>query len=62
MSLGGIPRDDALAAEWFQKAAEQGDASGQKALGKLYEKGRGVVQDTDLANAWYRKANQQDEA
>lgn len=44
------------AAKWLQKAAEAGHPKSQYLLGTLYERGRGVKQDSDLAVAWYKKA------
>lgn len=41
--------NDALAARWLGRAADQGDAVAQNALGALYQNGRGV--STDLAKA-----------
>ena len=38
----GTVRDDAEAAEWYLKAAEQGYAIAQYNLGFMYEAGRGV--------------------
>ena len=48
--------DYAEAAEWFSKAAEQGNAKAQFELGVLYEKGQGVPQDCAKAAEWYGKA------
>ena len=39
---GGLPQDDGEAVKWIRKAAEQGNALGQNALGVMYQKGRGV--------------------
>ena len=50
---------DAQAAFWYRKAAEQGDADAQDALGDLYDKGQGVPQDYAQAALWYRKAAEQ---
>ena len=38
----GVPKDDAKAVEWYQKAAVQGNAAAQSKLGFMYEAGRGV--------------------
>ena len=48
----GVPQDDAQAATWFRKAAEQGDAGAQYNLGGLYFWGRGVPQDYAEAYFW----------
>lgn len=50
------------AAFWYLKAAEQGDADAQDALGDLYEKGQGVAQDYAQAVLWHRKAAEQGDA
>ena len=47
------------AAFWYRKAADQGDADAQDALGDLYDKGQGVPQDYAQAALWYRKAADQ---
>ena len=45
--------------KYDRKAAEQGDARGQSALGFMYENGHGVEQDYGTAVEWYRKAAEQ---
>lgn len=52
----GVNRDDRLAAEWFEKAANDGDPFAQVQMGYLYETGRGVPQDQARAISWYRRA------
>lgn len=47
------------AADWYQKAAEQGYVQAQYALGDTYEFGEGVEVNYLLAQAWYRKAADQ---
>ena len=32
----GVPLDDAMARQWFEKAAMQGDATAQDRLGSMY--------------------------
>ena len=49
----GVPRDYAQAALWYRKAAEQGNAGAQEALGDLYDTGRGVSRDYAEAYFWY---------
>ena len=39
----GVTKDDAVAAEWFDKAALHGSATGGSALGVMYLEGQGVV-------------------
>ena len=58
-SAQGVPQDDAQAAYWYRKAAEQGDAVAQNNLGGLYAHGQGVPQDYAQAAVWYRKAAEQ---
>jgi TPR repeat protein len=50
-----VKRDDAEAATWYRKAAEQGHAGAQCSLGYIYEKG-GLIAE---AATWYRKAAEQ---
>lgn len=54
--------DYAEAAKWFHKAAEQGDAEAQYALGVMYGNGNGVTQDSAEAVKWHRKAAEQGNA
>jgi TPR repeat protein len=58
----GVTKDEVQAATWYRKAAEQGDASGQNALGVYYFYGRGVAKDYKQAAFWYRKASDQGDA
>lgn len=46
----------AQAADWYRKAAEQGEAKAQYNLGMAYDTGKGVEQDYRQAGEWYRKA------
>lgn len=55
----GVSRDYAQAADWFSKAAEQGNADAQYNLGELYNKGRGVERSKKIAQKWYQAAAQQ---
>lgn len=41
----GVPKDDAKAAEWYAKSAEQGDHLAQYNLALMYNAGRGVSKD-----------------
>jgi hypothetical protein len=43
----------------FRKAADQGDAKSQVALGILYSNGDGVPRDYGQALVWFRKAADQ---
>jgi tetratricopeptide (TPR) repeat protein len=49
----------AEAVKWYRKAAEQGHAEAQYALGYSYQYGHGVAQDDEEAANWYRKATEQ---
>jgi len=52
----GISRDYRLAADWFQKAAEQNDAMAQGNLGFLYQNGFGVLLNYSEAYKWFTLA------
>jgi len=52
----GVPRDDAQAAAWFRKAAEQAHVSAQCNLAVMYLKGDGIPQDYGEAIYWFREA------
>ena len=47
------------ALNWISKAADQGFAPAQCALGMLFQHGHGVAQDRDQSLRWFRKAAQQ---
>jgi hypothetical protein len=55
--LGGGKQDYVQAAEWFTKAAKQGESHAQINLGWLYENGWGVSQDLPQAKALYLSAS-----
>ena len=42
--------------QWYWKAAKQGNADAEQAVGRMYEKGEGVQQDSAEAKRWYDKA------
>jgi hypothetical protein len=50
-----VPQDNAEAVRWYRKAADQGYANAQYALGFTYHKGQGVPQDDAEAVRWYAK-------
>jgi hypothetical protein len=52
----GVPKNDAEAAKWLQRAADKGQALAQYRLGTLYEKGLGLPLDLKVAADWYAKA------
>ena len=54
-----VEQDYGKAAEWFQKAAEQGHANAQRYLGYMYYHGKGVEQDHGKAAEYWRKAAEQ---
>ena len=58
----GVAKDYAEAARWFRKAAEQGNAIGQRSLGRAYEVGEGVPRDLAQAGRCFRKAADQGDA
>ena len=58
----GVPQDIAEAAEWYRKAADQGDVKAQTNLGVMYYEGHEVPQDYIEAAKWYRKAAEQGNA
>jgi len=71
----GVPENDAEAAKWFRKAAEQGDADAQNALGSMIARlpvyggtemarfgSPSVNEDDARAVKWYRKAAEQGHA
>lgn len=51
-----IQRDPRAAAQWYQKAADQGFIKAYARLGALYENGVGVEKDPAQAIAWYKAA------
>ena len=55
----GVTLLKATAAEWYRKAADQGDADAQYKLGVFYENGYGVIKDEAQAMQWYKKAAEQ---
>ena len=44
-----LPQDFAVAAEWYQAAADRKSASGEVGLARAYFQGRGVERDPDKA-------------
>jgi TPR repeat protein len=48
--------------KWYTKAAEQGEATGQRLLGWCYANGAGVAKDEKEAVKWYTKAAEQRDA
>jgi TPR repeat protein len=56
---GGLHPDLKQALYWYRKAADQGYANAQYALGQSYEIGQGVERAPAQAQAWYQKAADQ---
>jgi hypothetical protein len=48
----GVPLDYVEAMKWFQKAAEQDNATAQFGLGAMYANGHGVPRDRVRAQMW----------
>ncbi|KAF9949366.1 hypothetical protein BGZ72_008848 [Mortierella alpina] len=57
-----VPQDYRKAAEWYLRAANQGDNYAQNNLGFLYDQGKAVPQDYSKAMEWYLKAASQGNA
>ena len=47
----GVIKDYTRAAEWYSKAANQGDAKAQYNLGVMHYKGQGAKKDGDMAKS-----------
>lgn len=56
VGLRYLPRDEALAARWLQRAAQKNNAIAQNALGALYQNGRGVKPDPARAAQLYERS------
>ena len=54
----GVPVNEAEAAKWLDRAAQQGEPVAQYRLATLYERGRGVPADAAMAIKWYLAAAQ----
>ena len=55
----GVDQDKAKAADYFEKAAEQGYSEAQFEIAKMYANGDGVEKDTKKAAQYFRKAAMQ---
>lgn len=53
---GGVQQNYTRGAQWYRRAAQHGNASAQYALGWLYKRGIGVIQDDKSAVRWWKKA------
>jgi TPR repeat protein len=54
-----VQQDNAAAALWFRKAADQGDAIAEFLLGNQYTNGKGVPQGYNEAMIWFQRAAEQ---
>ena len=54
-----MPKDEAIAVEWIQNRARQGDPHAQNLLGILYELGKGVPRDEARAFEWFKRSAEQ---
>lgn len=52
----GVPLDDAMALEWYRRAAGQGHAEAQYSIGVMYQNGWGVEQSDAEALKWMQQA------
>ena len=52
----GVHQDYQKAAEWYTKAAHQGDEFAQYELGEMYDKGLGVRQNESTAKRYFGQA------
>ena len=52
----GLRRDAKAAKDWYETAAEHGNALAMHNLGDLYRQGKGVRQNSREAFRWYKKA------
>jgi TPR repeat protein len=55
----GVDQDDAIAADWYRKAAETGNIEAEIRIAECYRDGRGVTRDMVQVAVWYRKAAEQ---
>jgi TPR repeat protein len=55
----GVHQDYAEALNWYRKAAEHGNASGEYNFGYMYGAGQGVSPNYGEALKWFRKAADQ---
>jgi serine/threonine protein kinase len=49
----GVPRNLALAGQWYEKAGEQGVTNAQLKLGNMFASGAGVARNNNFAYVWY---------
>lgn len=54
--LGGVKKNTEESANWYRRAANQGDAGSQFMMGVLHLNGEGVTQDLVTAHIWFNLA------
>lgn len=52
----GVPKDERIAAQWFERAARAGESGAQLNLARMLKTGRGVAPDMQRAVQMYRAA------
>ena len=55
----GVKQDKFMAAKWYTRAAEQGDANAQYNIGVAYQNGIGVSKNQAAAREWFKLAAKQ---
>ncbi|KAF9131505.1 hypothetical protein BGX30_013080 [Mortierella sp. GBA39] len=58
----GVPQDYQPAIDWYLKAVDQGEATGQQRVGGLFDEWFGVSQNHLIAMDWYLRAAEQGHA
>ncbi len=58
----GVAQNFSEASEWFQLAAEQGDAYAQRMIGEMYYRGEGFLQNDEESAKWFKHAADQGDA
>ena len=52
----GVARDEAAAARWYRRAADQGNLLAEDRLGQMYARGLGVKRNLERAYFWFEEA------
>jgi len=52
----GVKQDDAVAFEWYLKAAEGGHVAAMRNLAGMFGSGRGTTEDQEAAGRWFKAA------
>jgi len=55
----GVTQNKSMAAKWYTKAAEQGDANAQYNIGVAYQYGAGVAKYEAVAKEWFKLSAKQ---